>query len=155
MEQLKTSLTELIETKVEEAMKTTSANVEDTYAKVVARSITKKNEKSNSKNDDKYDDHNIKKSFRLQGIPEDVEKSRGENLVPTTKKVNNVLKTIGVQPQIVGMKRLGKFSKKRAKPRTLLVTVSTEQEARMILAKSFENRDKTRERTCLSHVCIN
>ena len=42
----------------------------------------------------------------------------------------------------MGMKRLGKFSKERAKPRTLLVTVSTEHETRMILAKSFENRDK-------------
>ena len=42
MEQLKTSLTELIETKVEDEMKTTSANVEDTYTKLVARSIPKK-----------------------------------------------------------------------------------------------------------------
>ena len=123
-------------------MKTTSANVEDTYANIVARSIPIKNERSNSKNEDKYDDHNIKKKFRIQGVPEDVEKSRGENLVPTTEKIDDVLKTIGVQPQIVGMKRLGKFSKERAKPRTLLVTVSTEHEARMILAKSFENRDK-------------
>ena len=65
-----------------------------------------------------------------------------ENFVPTTERVNYVLKTIGVQPQIVGMKRLGKFCKERAKPRTLLVTVSTEHEARMILAKNFENRDK-------------
>ena len=110
MEQLRTSLTKLIETKVAEAMKTTSANVEDTYAKVVARSIPKKNETSNSENDNKYDNHNIKKSFRIQGTLEDVEKSHGENLVPTTEKVNDVLKTICVQPQIVGMKRLGKFS---------------------------------------------
>ena len=49
MEQLKTSLTKLIETKVEEAMKTNSANVEDNYAKVLARSIPKTNETSNSK----------------------------------------------------------------------------------------------------------
>ena len=40
------------------------------------------------------------------------------------------------------MKRLGKFSKKRAKPRTILVTVSTEHEAIMVLAKNFENRDQ-------------
>ena len=80
MEQLKTSLTKLFETKVEEAMKTTSANVEDTYAKVIGRSIPKKNQTSNSKKDDKYNDHNIKKGFRLPGIPKVVGKSRGENL---------------------------------------------------------------------------
>ena len=115
-------------------MKTTSANVEDNYAKAVARSIPKKNETSNSKNDHKFHNHNIRKSFRIQGIPEDFEKLRGENLVPTTEKVKNVPKTIGVQPQIVGMRRLGKFSKEREKPRTLLVTVSTEHKTRMILA---------------------
>ena len=87
MEQLKTSLTELIETKVEKAMKTTSTNVEHTYAKLVARSISKKNKTGHSKKDDKYDNHNIKKGFRLQSILEDVEKSRGENLVPTTEKL--------------------------------------------------------------------
>ena len=123
-------------------MKTTSANFEDTYAKVFARSTPKKKQTSNSKKGDKYDDHNIKKSFRIQGITEDVEKSRGENLVPTTEKVNDVLKTIGVQPQIVEMKRLGKFSKEGDKPRTPLDTVSTEHEARMVMAKSFENRNK-------------
>ena len=130
MELLKTSLTKLMETKVEEAMETTSANVGDTYAKVVTRSIPKKIEASNSKKDDKYDDHNIKKSFRIQGIPKNVEKLCGENLVPTTEKVNGVLKIIGVQPKTDEMKRLGKFSKESAKPITFLVTVITEHEAR-------------------------
>ena len=94
MEQLKTSLTELIETKVEEAMKTTSANVEDTYAKVVARSIPKKNETSNSKNDDKYDDHNIKKSFRIHGIPEDVENHVVRTLSTQLKKITMFLRLL-------------------------------------------------------------
>ena len=40
------------------------------------------------------------------------------------------------------MKKLGKFSKERAKPRTILVTVSTEHVARMVQANNFENRDK-------------
>ena len=88
MEQLKTSLTELIETKVEEAMKTTSANVEDAYAKVVARSIPKKNETSNSKKDNKNDDQacqGIPEDVQIQCIPEDVEKSHGENLTPSAQ----------------------------------------------------------------------
>ena len=66
-------------------MKTISVNLEDTYAKVVAQSNHKKNETNKSKKD-KSHHHNIKKSSRIQGIPEDVEKSRGENLSPANKK---------------------------------------------------------------------
>ena len=90
MEQLKTSLTEIIETKVEEAMKTTSANVEDTYAKVVAQSIPKQNETSNSKNDDKYDDHNIKKPRRVSESKASQKMSKNHvvrNLSPQLKKL--------------------------------------------------------------------
>ena len=75
-------------------------------------------------------------------------------LSPTTEKVNDFLKTIGVQPQIAEMKRLGKFIKERAKSRTLVVKVSTEHQARMFLAKSFENRDKF-GRKCIYHVRYN
>ena len=39
-------------------------------------------------------------------------------------------------------KRLGKFSKERIKSRNLLITLSTEHEARLVLAKSFEKRDE-------------
>ena len=39
------------------------------------------------------------------------------------------------------MKNLGKIGKERKKPRTLLLTVSKEHEARMIPTKSLEFRD--------------
>ena len=52
MEQLKASLTELIEIKVEKAMKIITANVEDSYAKIVARRFAKI-DTSNSKKDNK------------------------------------------------------------------------------------------------------
>ena len=89
--------------------------------------------------------HNINKSFRIQGIREDPEKSKGENFVPTTEKVYEVLKKLGVKPQIEEIKRLGKISKERIKSRTLLITLSTEHEARLVLAKSFEKRDELRD----------
>ena len=38
-----------------------------------------------------------------------------------------------------------KFSKERIKSRTLLITLSTEHEARLVLAKSFEKRDELRD----------
>ena len=73
--------------------------------------------------------HNINKSFRIQGIREDPERSKGEKFVPTTEKVHEVLNKLGVKPQIEEIKRLGKFSKERIKSRTLLITLSTEHEA--------------------------
>ena len=86
--------------------------------------------------------HNINKNFRIQGIGEDPEKSKGENFVPTTEKVHEVLNKLGVKPQIEEIKRLGKFSKEPFKSRTLLITLSTEHEARLVLAKSFEKGDE-------------
>ena len=128
MEQQKTRLTELKETKVEETMKTISMIVEDTYAKVVARSNHKKNETAKPKKE-KSHHHNIEKSSRIQVIPEDVEKLRGENL-----KNQRCSQDYWRQPQIMETKRPGKYSKQRAKPRTILVTISREHEARMDLA---------------------
>ena len=44
-------------------------------------------------------------------MPEDVGKLRGENLVHTTEKINDVLNTIDIQPQIVEVNILWKYSK--------------------------------------------
>ena len=79
-----------------------------------------------------------KKSFRIQGIREDPEKSKGENFVHTAEKLHEVLNKLGVKPQIEKIKRLRKFSKERIKSRTLIITLSTEHEARLVLVKSFE-----------------
>ena len=35
--------------------------------------------------------HNINKSFPIQGIREDLEKSKGKNFVPTTEKVSKTM----------------------------------------------------------------
>ena len=80
--------------------------------------------------------------FRIQAISEDPEKSRNENLIPTNEKVNEVLKCLGVNPQVFEMNRLGKFNKDRTKPRTLLVTLATSHEVRLVLAKSVERRNE-------------
>ena len=89
--------------------------------------------------------HNINKSFRIQGIRKDPEKSKGKNFVPITEKVHEVLNKLGVKPQIEETKRLGKFNKERIKSRTSLITLSTEHEARLVLARSFGKRDELRD----------
>ena len=49
--------------------------------------------------------HDIKKSFRIQGIREDPEKSKSKNFVPTTEKVHEVLNKLGFKPQIEDIKK--------------------------------------------------
>ena len=85
-------------------------------------------------------DHNIKKSIRIQGISEDADKSKAENCGSFMNKVKDVLHQIGVTTQITELKRLGKFSNTGKKPRTLLLTLPTEHDARLILAKANEKR---------------
>ena len=50
-------------------------------------------------------------SFRVQWIPEDPDKTRDQNYVPTHELVTHILKNIGVEAEIVNLRRLGKFQK--------------------------------------------
>ena len=89
---------------------------------------------------------NIKQSFRIQGIPEDHNKTKAGNLVPTTDEVNEILSEIGVRPELKELKRLGEFKRERKKPRIFLVTVANEHEARLALAKSIEHQKELAKR---------
>ena len=89
--------------------------------------------------------HNISSSLRIHGIPEDLDKKKYENLVPTTEKVNEILTKIGVDTKVKELRRLGKFDKDRKKSRTVLVTFNTEHESRLVLAKSFEKRTELKD----------
>ena len=60
--------------------------------------------------------------------------------------MNDVLNRIGVTTQITELKRLGKFSNTRKKPRTLLLTLPTEHDARLVLAKAHEKRKALTEK---------
>ena len=66
--------------------------------------------------------------------------------VATTDEVNEILSEIGVTPEVKELKRLGEFKRDRKKPRTLLVTVANEHEARLALAKSIEHREELAKR---------
>ena len=140
-------LTELVDKKIETAIKTTCEKVDKTYAAVVSVESTQETDRKLGKliKKEKGVD-NIKQSFRIQGIPEDHNKTKAENLVPTTDEVNEILSEIGVRPEVKELKRLGEFKRERKKPRTLLVTVANEHEARLALAKSIEHREELAKR---------
>ena len=62
-------------------------------------------------NDRSKFDHNTSQSFRMQGVAED-RKIKAMNWLPATQKVNERLNLIGEKPNIVELKRLGKFDEK-------------------------------------------
>lgn len=80
--------------------------------------------------------YNTATCFRIQGIPEDTGSDKSENVIPTNEIIHSVLEKLQVQPVISHVQRLGKFDLKRVKPRTVLVTVTSNWDVRKVLAKS-------------------
>ena len=131
-------LTDIGDQKVGEAIKTACEKVEKTHAAVfvVEKSTQTGNTNPSQKVNQGKTNHNISQSLRSQGVPEDPNKSKGENLVPTNAEGNDILDTMEVKTSIVELRRLGKFDAERKKPRTLLVTLPNEHEPCPTLAKS-------------------
>ena len=137
-------LTEIVDRKIDEALKNTCEKVEKTYSSVLSTNLKTEKAKIDESQTKPSPRHNIHQSFRIQGIREDPAKSKAENLVPTCDEVNKMMDTLGLQPkpQIVEMKRMGKFDNARTKPRPLLVTLSTEHEVSLLLATARRKRDE-------------
>ena len=120
-------ITAVVNTRVDNAIRTICEKVDKSYAEAVA--VQPRNIGATSKAHSREPpdlDHNIRKSIRLQGV----------------------LNRIGVTIQISELKRLGKFSNTRKKPRTLFLTLPTEHDARLVLAKAHEKR------TALTEKCV-
>ena len=94
LENMEKRLTALVDEKLENATKTTSEKLEKSYADVLSVKPDKdmKAQPGTGKEVKLEIHHNINKSFHIKGIREDPEKSKGENFVPTTEKVHEVLK---------------------------------------------------------------
>ena len=77
-------LTDLVNSKIGEAMTTTCDKEEKTYAAVVAVDKTTRGKPKGAQNAEaQKSNHNINQSFRIQGLKEDPSKSKAENFVPT------------------------------------------------------------------------
>ena len=121
-------------------------NLKKKYAAVVAVETTTGKPKG-VKNDENSKNHIIDKCIRIQGIPEDPNKTKGENLFPTNDEVNDLLCSIGANAHVKEIQRLGKFRNDREKPRSVLVTLANEHETRITLAKSRKFRNNLVERS--------
>ena len=139
---MESRLSACVDAKVDNAIKATCEKVDRSYAEVkVVQSKETSNAHTRAPTKTMSDiDINIRKNVRNQGVPEDPEKSKAENLVPTTDVVNGILEGMGVTSRITELRRLGKIDSDRKKPRTLMLTLSTEHEVSLVLAKAFERR---------------
>ena len=120
--------------KIGNATKMTCDKVEKTNAAVVAVENTSGKSKR-VKTDENSKSYNINKCIRIQGITE------RENLVQTNNELNNLLKPIGANANVTGIQRLRKFRMIEKKPRAVLITLASEHETRITLAKSREFRN--------------
>ena len=147
LESLEVKLTSLIDKKVEEVLKVSCKEIQNSYSEIAAKNVEIVSTRRPLPETDHKQilNHNISTSLRIHGIPEDLDKKKYENLVPTTEKVNEILTKIGVDTKVKELRRLEKFDKDRKKSRTVLVTFNTEHEARLVLAKSFEKRTELKD----------
>ena len=77
-------------------------------------------------NDRSKFNHNISQNFSVQGVAENPKKIKVEKLLPTTQKVNEMFHISTEKPNIIELKRLHEFDEKKVKPRSLLITLSSE-----------------------------
>ena len=61
-------------------------------------------------------DHKISQSFGVKWVPEDPKKTEDEHLIPTTRKVNEVLDPIAEKSNFVDLKIFGTFDGKTVIP---------------------------------------
>ena len=146
-ETLETQIAQIVEKKINEAMRKTHDKIDESYANAVKKVESYKNVNSpqNSKNNYNSTTHSIEHNVRVQGIHEDPNKRRDVNLGQTHEKLQEILRTIWVKPKIVQCKRLETFNKERKKPRTLLVTLEDPAAVNLVIAKSTEKRDEMKE----------
>ena len=92
MQTIEEGITAVVDTRVDNAIKTKWGKVDKSYAEAVA--VQSRNLGATSKTHSKEPpdlDHNIRKSIRIQVIPEDPDKYKAKNFVPTTNEVNDEL----------------------------------------------------------------
>ena len=138
-------LTTIVHDKVDNAVKSTYDKTEKSYAGAIA--VNPKSAEAGPPGQKLSQKLRIttSESFRIQGVKEDPSKIKSENLVPTTDEAQEVLDTVVVKSQIQELRRLGTFDKSQTKPRTLLVTLATDLEARLAVAKCIEMRENPAE----------
>ena len=115
LKNMERQLMDLLYGKFEMLRKQRVTNLKKTYAAVVAVEITEGKPKGGKK-DENSRNYNVLKRIRIQGIPEDPNKKKAENLVPrnpTNDEVKDLLDSIFANTHTTEIQRHGKFRNDR------------------------------------------
>ena len=136
-----------MEEKINEAVRKTNEIMEESYVSVVNK--VEDNKKVTMSQPPKERiislSRNIEISFRVKVIPEDPDKTRDQSFVPTIEHVTHILITIGVEAEIVNLRRLGKFQRERAKPRAVLITLPSATAVNLVMNKIAERQPELKD----------
>ena len=139
LKKMENSLIKMIGPKIEDSLAGSDAKTEKSMEKILEEKIVKKVVNVHKTSDEQKEvHHNILKTIRIQGIPEDLEKTKDENLFSLNENIKDVFDAIEVNTMVKNVRRLGRFDKKRSKPRSVLVTVPNCWDTQRILAKARE-----------------
>ena len=139
LKKMENSLIKQIDQEIEAALAGSDAKTEKSMEKILEKKIVRKVvnvQKTSDKQKESH--HNILKTFRIQGIPEDLEKTKEENLISLNENIKDIFDTIEVNATVESVRRFGRFDKERSKPISVLVTVFNCWDTRRILAKARE-----------------
>ena len=149
LQKMETRLTVCMDKKIDNAIKALCEKADKSYVETMATQPEKPGNDHTWAPTKTMSDMNLnfRESARIQVVRELPEKSKAEYLYPTTDVMNRILEGVGVTSPITKLRRLGIFDSDIKKPRTLLLTLATEHEARLVLAKAFERRHVLNNKT--------
>ena len=139
LKKMENSLIKQINQKLEAALAGSDAKTEKSMEKILEEKIVKKVVNVQKTSDEQKEvHHDILKTFRIQGIPEDLEKTKDENLISLNENIKDIFDAIEVNTTVENVRRLGRFDKERSKPGSVLVTVPKCWDTWRVLAKARE-----------------
>ena len=124
LKRMENSLIKQIDQEIEAALVGSDVKTEKSMEKIFEEKIVKKVVNVQKTSDEQKEvPHIILKTFRIQGIPEDLEKTKDENLISLNENIKDIIDAIEVNTTVENVKRLGRFDEEGSKPRSVLVTV--------------------------------
>ena len=114
LKKMENSLIKQIDQKIKAALASSDAKTEKSIRKILEEKIVKKVVNVQKTSDEQKEvHHNISKSFRIQEIPEDLEKTKHENLISLNENIKNIFDAIEVNTTVENVRKLERFDKER------------------------------------------
>ena len=105
LKKMENSLIKQIDQKIEAALAGSDAKTEKSMEKLLEEKIVKKVVNIQKTSDEQKEvHHNILKTFRIQGIPEDLEKTKDENLISLNENIKDIFDAVEVNTTVENVK---------------------------------------------------